>query len=220
MSGVGIIADMHAGGMWPGMRMVGGSPSVVVLCAALPLGGFALFCGAGALPAEEGRASKPQVGSAMAVLATLAQAQVLPPEHSPEATKIVQAVIQFQSAFIKSRDPAIQEFATQALRAKYGAQAPLLLTDFRSKGWTAAMLEALAEAEGQAMPAELQTLAPGFAPFNLSVEDFHRLMELVRRARQALASKGLVFEEVYASHRRTMPGATKETATPESSERL
>lgn len=156
----------------------------------------------------------------MAVLATLAQAQVLPPEHSPEATKIVQSVIQFQSAFGKSHDPAVQDFATQALTAKYGAQAPTLLTEFRSKGWTAPLLEALAEAEARATPAERLALAPGFAPVNVSVEDFHRLMALVRDAQAALAARGLVFEEVYASHRRRMPGATPDAASPKSSEPL
>lgn len=205
------------------MRIAGGSRSLVVaLCAALPLGGFPLYgeAAAGILPVEDGRAPKPHVGSAMAVLATLAQAQVLPPEHTPEATKIVQAVIQFQSAFVRSRDPALHDFATEALRAAHGEQAPALLMEFRSKGWTAALLEALAEAEEHTTPAQRQALAPGFAPFNLSVEDFRRFMELVRAARQALASRGLAFDEVYASHRRAMPGATKEAASPESSEPL
>jgi hypothetical protein len=45
-------------------------------------------------------------------------------------------------------------------------------------------------------------------------------MELIRGARHAFAARGLAFEEVYAAHRRTMPGATKEAASPESSEPL
>lgn len=167
---------------------------------------------AGALPAEDGRgkAAKPHVGSAMAVLATLAQAQVLPPERSPEANQIIKSVIQFQSAFTKSRDKAIDEFASQALAAKYGDQAEPLLTEFHQAGWTAPVLESLAEAEERATAAQVQALADGFSAYNLSTADFHRFMGLVRAARQTLESRGLTFQQVYASHRRTMPGAERE----------
>jgi hypothetical protein len=159
---------------------------------------------------ESGKASKPHVGSAMAVLATLAQAQVLPPEQTPEANRIIKSVIQFQSAFAKSRDQAIHDFAAQALSLKYGAQAPVLLAEFQSSGWTAAVLESLAEAEPRTSGEQLQALAAGFGEFNLSTKDFQQFMSLVRAARHSLQARGLTFEQVYAAHRRTMPGAPNE----------
>lgn len=153
-----------------------------------------------------GKAPKPYVGSAMAVLATLEQAKILPPENTPEANHIIKAVIQFQSAFAHSDDLALQDFAHQAVATRYGGRSPELITEFRVAGWTAPVLEALSDAELHLPAEQLQGLAGGFHQFNLSIQDFHRFMVLVREARQAFAQQGLRFEEVYAAHRRTMPG--------------
>ena len=51
-----------------------------------------------------GRGATPSgpVGASMAVLATLQDADVLPPEGTPEANRVIKAVIQFQSVFLKS----------------------------------------------------------------------------------------------------------------------
>lgn len=144
----------------------------------------------------------------MAVLATLEQAQVLPPEQTPQANHVIKSVIQFQSAFLKSEDPAVQAFVAQAVQAKFGEDAAALLRTFRERGWTARVLEALAEAEARSSPEDIQRLAAGFQAFNLSGGDFHRFMELVREATRVLAQRGTTFEQVYATHRRAMPGGT------------
>jgi len=156
---------------------------------------------------RQGKASPAHVGSAMAVLATLDQAQVLPPEGTIEANRIVQAVIQFQSAFTTGDDPAIQEFASRAVAARHGARAAAVLEESRAAGWKSELLECLAEAEARATEQDLQTLKPGLARYNVSVEDLHRLMHMVREARRSLQEKGLDFHRVYAEHRRAMPGA-------------
>lgn len=155
-----------------------------------------------------GKTPKPLVGSAMAVLATLDQAQVLPPENTPEANHIIKAVIQFQSAFTKSGDRAIHDFAARAMATKYGERSVELISEFQSAGWTSSVLEALADAELRATAEEMQALAAGFSQFNLSTTDFHRFMSLVREARNALEKRGLMFGQVYASHRQAMPGAS------------
>lgn len=153
------------------------------------------------------KSTSPFVGSAMAVLATFEQAQVLPPEGSREADRVIQSVIQLQSVFAKGADPFIQEFAQQALAHTHGANMPMALEQFRTNGWTADMLEALADAERRASPDERQGLAAGLGQFNLSVDDFTRLMQLVRDGRSALETRGQRFHEVYAHHRKAMPGA-------------
>src|SRR5262245_35005059 len=89
-------------------------------------------------PTQQSRkAPSAHVGSAMPVLATLEQAQVLPPEGTKEATRIVQSVIQLQAAFTTGEDPTIRAFASRALFARAGAQAPALLETSRAAGWTA-----------------------------------------------------------------------------------
>ncbi|MBI3357317.1 MAG: hypothetical protein HY038_11215 [Nitrospirae bacterium] len=153
------------------------------------------------------KASSSQIGSAMAVLATLEQAQVLPPEGTREANRIVKSVIQFQSVFSRSIDPSVQDFVRRAVRSKHGEHATDILVQFRSSGWTPEILEALADADLRTPVDELQSLATGLGQFNVSVEDFKRFMQLVRDGEQALASRGQNFQEVYASHRNTMPGA-------------
>lgn len=146
----------------------------------------------------------------MAVLATLQDAQVLPPEGTEEADRVIKAVIQFQSAFAKSLDKSVQDFVRRAVIRSQGEHGAVVLEQFRAGGWTPDMLEALAEAELHTPAEELQSLAPGFGQFNVSVEDFQRFMGLVRDGEQVLASRGQNFHEVYASHRRSVSG----TAVP------
>ena len=143
----------------------------------------------------------------MAVLATLEQAQVLPPEGSREADRIIQSVIQFQSAFSKGMDPSVQDFAHRAVAGNHGQDAAPVLERFRANGWTGDMLEALMDAEQRAPAEELERLATGFGQFNLSVDDFKRFMQLLRDGRSALTERGQHFKEVYAHHRKAMPGA-------------
>ncbi|MBH0201320.1 MAG: hypothetical protein HP496_03200 [Nitrospira sp.] len=159
------------------------------------------------ISAQQSTRTSPYVGSAMAVLATLEQAQVLPPEGSREADRIVQSVIQLQSAFTTGTDRFMQEFAHRAVAAKHGENAPTVLERFRSRGWTADMLEALADADLSASDDERQQLTTGLGPFNLSVDDFTRLMQLVRDGRAAFVARGKTFAEIYASRRNAMPGA-------------
>lgn len=160
-------------------------------------------------PRQNAKQTSPHVGSAMAVLATLQQAAVLPPEGTREADRVIQAVIQIQSVFAKGTDPAIQEFAQRALADKHGERASSSLEQFRASGWTANMLEALVDADVKASPDEREQLAMGLRQFNVSVDDFRRFMQLVRDGRSALTAQGLAFETVYAHHRSTMPGAAR-----------
>ena len=143
----------------------------------------------------------------MAVLATLEQAQVLPPEGSREADRVIQSVIQLQSAFAKGTNQFVQDFVHQAVAAKHGEHAPTVLERFRASGWTADMLEALADADLPTAVEERQRLATGLGQFNQSVDDFKRLMQLVRDGRSALAARGNTLEEIYTSRRNAMPGA-------------
>jgi len=165
--------------------------------------------GAPPIPTQRPKSTSPYVGSAMAVLATLQQAQVLPPEGTREADHVIQSVIQLQSTFAKGTDRFVQDFANRAVADKHGQNASAVLERFRSSGWTADMLEALADADLHVPAEELQRLATGLGQFNLSVDDFERFMQLVRDGRSALAARGQNFEEVYALHRNTMPGAAE-----------
>ncbi len=148
----------------------------------------------------------------MAVLATLEEAHVLPPEGTREADRVIKSVIQLQSAFTKSSTPAIQQFLYQAMQRKHGMAAQALVDRFHATGWTAEVLEALSDMTVLASSEELQALTNGLGQFNLSVDDLTGFMQLVRDGRQALASRGKTLSETYTAHRRHMPG--QQAATP------
>ncbi|CUQ67079.1 hypothetical protein [Candidatus Nitrospira inopinata] len=154
-----------------------------------------------------GRAG-PSVGSAMAVLATLEQAGVLPPEGTKEADRVIRSTIQIQSLFMKSDDPAVRNFLQRAVANKAEDRTEQRLAEFGATGWTAEVLEALADAATVASSDELRLLSPGLASFNLSTEDFQRFMQLIKDGERALASRGRTFGEIFADQRKMMPGAT------------
>jgi hypothetical protein len=154
-----------------------------------------------------GKPASPHVGSAMAVLATLEQARILPPEGTKEADRIIKSVIQLQSLFAKSTHPDLQNFMRRAVESSRGKEAPDLVAQFQANGWTSDVLEALAETAARTSPETLEALAPGLKTVNLSVEDFRQFMQLVKDGKEALASTGQNFHAVFATHRKTMPGA-------------
>lgn len=148
------------------------------------------------------------VGASMAVLATLQDADVLPPEGTPEANVVIKSVIQFQSVFMKSDDPSVKLFLTQALAAQGVRSSAETLSRFRSTGWTSDVLEALSDQWAATPIDQRDRLAPGFSQFNVSQADFDYLMELVTKARTAFRQRGQNFHQVFAQRRREMPGGT------------
>ena len=145
----------------------------------------------------------------MAVLAMLQDANVLPPEGTPEANRVIKSVIQFQSVFLKSSDTAVQTFLRHAFEAQKGSDVDEAASRFRSTGWTSNTLEALSEQWGLTAIDQREQLAPGFGRFNVSPTDFDFLMELVARARTALEQRGQNMHQVFAQRRREMPGSTQ-----------
>ena len=127
----------------------------------------------------------------MAVLAMLHDADVLPPENTPEANLVIKVVIQFQSVFMKSSDPTVQAFLSHALATKTGTAPDEALSRFRSTGWTSDVLEAMEEQWAATTIDQRERLAPGFCQFNVSPADFDSLMGLVAKARAALEQRVL-----------------------------
>ena len=145
----------------------------------------------------------------MAVLAMFQDADVLPPEGTPESNRIIKSVIQFQSVFTKGSDPGVQAFLRSALAAQRGGDAQEALSQFRSAGWTSNVLEALSDQWNAATIDQREKLAPGFRQFNINPEDFNLLMELVAKTRISLERRGQNIHQVFAQRRREMPGGTQ-----------
>jgi hypothetical protein len=158
---------------------------------------------------SQGRVSSGPVGASMAMLATLQDAEVLPPEGTPEANRIIQMVIQFQAVFMKSSDPALRDFFDQALLAQWADQAQPLGVAFRTRGWTSEVLEALSEQYRKLSPQERTRLAGAFASFNMRLADFEILSELFRKAQTRFSQRGQDIHRIFAEYRRTMPGGKR-----------
>jgi hypothetical protein len=155
-----------------------------------------------------GATPSPIVGASMAVLAILQDADVLPPEGTPEANRVIKSVIQFQSVFMKSDDPAVQSFLSHAVEARGRSGAEGALSQFRSTGWTSDVLEALSEQWAATTLDQRVSLASGFRQFNCSLADFDSLMGLVAKARTAFEQRGVNIHQMFAQKRREMPGST------------
>ena len=175
------------------------------------LAGMIMGAGSPVLAQMPGRGATPSgpIGASMAVLAMLQDADVLPPEGTPDANRIIKSVIQFQSVFLKSDDPDVQAFLSHACVAQRGSGAHEAATRFRSAGWTSDVLEALSEQWAATAIDQRERLAPGFHQFNISLEDFDSLMDLVAKARTALEQRGQNIHQVFVQRRREMPGATQ-----------
>ena len=156
---------------------------------------------------SKGRASSKQVGAVMALLATFEDARALPPESSPDANRLIKALIQFQAAFMKSTDPVITQLLTDALAMKLGDQAPAGIARFHSSGWTSESLEALVDFINDHKSWQHSDVRMGFRPYNVGEEDFALLAHTFVTARRHLAAQGHNLHTVYASRRREMPGA-------------
>ena len=175
------------------------------------LSGLIMGTGSSILAQAPDRATTPSgpVGASMAVLAMLQDADVLPPEGTPEADRVIKSVIQFQSVFLKSEDPAVQTFLSHTFVARKGSGANEAAARFHSAGWTSDVLEALSEQWAATAIDQRERLAPGFRQFNVGPADFDSLMELVAKARTAFKQRGQNIHQVFAQRRREMPGATQ-----------
>ena len=175
------------------------------------LGGLIMGSGSPILAQAPDRAatSSGPVGASMAVLAMLHDADVLSPEGTPEANRTIKVVIQFQSVFMKSGNPAVQAFLSHSLAAQRDSGANQAASRFRSAGWTSDVLEALSEQWLTTEIDQREQLAPGFRQFNVSLADFDSLMELVAKARTTLEQRGQNMHQVFAQRRREMPGGAQ-----------
>jgi N-acetylneuraminic acid mutarotase len=153
-----------------------------------------------------GRASSAKVGAVMALLATFEDAGILPPESSPNANRLIKALIQFQAAFMTSEHPAIRQWLRNAFTEKFGEAMPSALEAFRTGGWTSQSLEAIVDYAAATPVWNYPDVAEGFRAFNIGRSDFDLLAHIFTDARAAFSAKGQNVHGAYAARRKTMPG--------------
>jgi len=154
-----------------------------------------------------GRTPSAKVGAVMALLAIFEDAGVLPPEQSPDANRLIKALIQFQAAFMKSDRPAVQRWLREALTARFGQAAPEAIEAFRSRGWTSQSLEAVVDYAAATPVWNDADVRNGFLDFNVGRTDFELLARVFVEARARFSTGGRSIHEAYDARRKEMPGA-------------
>ena len=146
------------------------------------------------------------VGAVMAILGTFNEAGVLPPEGDLRANQLMRSLIQFQSAFMKSQEPAVHEYFSSGLMGLWGERGSSILESFYFEGWTSESLEAVVEySEGQSMWADPH-VAMILRSYNLSEEDWALIQELFLKARQRFRNRHQDIHAVFGQQRRGFPG--------------
>jgi hypothetical protein len=156
---------------------------------------------------ERARASPKHVGAVMALLATFEDAGVLPPESSPDATRLIRALIQFQSALMKSDQGAVRGLLADAMAAKWGNESSEALARFTAEGWTSESLEALVDYAASRPIWDDPEVRDALRRFNLGQAEFEVMARTFTAARATYAARGEDVHKRYAARRRDMPGA-------------
>ena len=148
-----------------------------------------------------GESSRPLVGHVMALLAVFEQADVLPPETSPQANALIHALIQTQAALTKSTNKATRTWFADALRTSESSGAAPSPRD----GLTSHALEAILAHAASHPPAERPEVTAGLMEFNVRQADLDLLAHVYERARDRFRSTGRDIHRAYEAQRQTMP---------------
>ncbi len=163
-----------------------------------------------ARPIRSERTPASHIGSIMAILATFHEAGVLPPDSSPEADRLIHALIQSQSVFLKSPDPVVRDFFVSALSEKFNAKKAASLTQaFPETGWTSETLEALVDSAASRSMADGSRVAEVFHGHNVTTTDWKFVEQVFTRAREQLLKQGKQVHAVFATQRASMPGVRR-----------
>src|SRR2546426_7470514 len=133
-----------------------------------------------------GESSRPLVGHVMALLAVFEEADVLPPETSPEANALIHALVQTQAALTKSTNPATRRWFADALRRSGARETE---PDPR-EGLTSRALEAIVTYAETHPPTARPDVMAGLREFNVSPADLDLMTRVYRPAPDRFPSTG------------------------------
>lgn len=161
-----------------------------------------------ARPMQSGRTPAAHIGSVMALLATFHEAGVLPPGSSRQADRLIHALIQSQSMFLKSPDPVVRNFFVSALSEKFNAKKVASLSQaFASQGWTSETLEALVDYSVSRVMGNEPRLEKVFREYRVTAADWTLVEQVFAKAREQLLKQGKQVHRVFTAQRASMPGA-------------
>lgn len=147
------------------------------------------------------RTNRLLINAVMALLATFDEVGVLPEEGTSQANQIIHALIQMQSALVKSTNPDLRQFFSEVLSGKLGEGDEEIDRKIFEEGLTSVVVEALVTSPLQPDVWEQPGLVQGFQQFNVTESDWQMVKTVYWRAREAYVKKGLSIHEAYVAWR-------------------
>lgn len=152
------------------------------------------------------RTHSSMVGSIMALLATLDEAGILPPEGTSSANQLIHGLIQLQAAFLKSTSPELAAYLMAAEKhwimkhneREYGSLA--------AAGLTSRVLEALILYDKEHPMWEDPKIVAAVQAFNVTGSDWVLIVDIVSQAETVFRDQGRSIHELYDQWRVRMPG--------------
>lgn len=144
------------------------------------------------------RTSRSLVNTVMALLATFDDVGVLPPEGTTQANQIIHALIQLQSAVVKTSDPELQRFLEESIRIKVGKDWKETYHSLPRIGLTSMVFEALVSHDSQSGLWKQDGVARAFRQFNLTEEDWVVVKTIFLRARDVYTQQGVSIHDAFS----------------------
>ena len=146
------------------------------------------------------------VGSIMALLATLEDTGVLPPEGTSQANQLIHGLIQLQSAFLKSSSPELSAYLRAAEKQWRVEHQDSGFTSLAKAGLTSRVLEALIFYDKVSPMWENPKVVAAVQGFNVTHSDWVLIVDLVSQAEKVFNSRGQSLHGSYDQWRVQMPG--------------
>ena len=146
------------------------------------------------------------VGTIMALLATLEEAGVLPPEGTPQANQVIHGLIQFQAALMNSTSSELAAYRIAA-EAFWGSQhSERVGADARGKGLTSKVLGAFIDYDQEYPLWDDSKIVLTMQEFNVTRADWVLIVDLFQQAEAIFREQGRSIHSVYKAWRMHMPG--------------
>lgn len=152
------------------------------------------------------RASSSTVATIMALLATLEEAGVLPPEGTSQANQVIHGLIQLQSAVMKSTSPELGAYrvAAEAFWRSQHTEGPH--GEIGGEGLNSKVLEALIDYDQEYSLWGDPNIVLALQEFNVTRADWRLVADLFHQAEVVFREQGRSIHSVYKTWRMNMPG--------------
>jgi hypothetical protein len=152
------------------------------------------------------RTPSSRVGSIMALLATLDEAGILPPEGTAPANQLVHGLIQLQAAFLKSTSPELAAYLMAAEKHWILKHNEREYGSFATSGLTSRVLEALILYDKENPMWVHPNIVAAVQAFNVTGSDWVLIVDIFIQAETVFRDQGRSIHELYDQWRVKMPG--------------